>query len=231
MPKRRSIPSQLQKRLYQECGSACSICGEADVQTLEIHHIEGDPSRHIEDQMLVLCASCHAKAERGGLSKEALYEAKRSSRQAKSSSVGEHTPTLRLVGSNNFAAGRDLNVGSVTIRTSRGSVRSPVMPGTVAEHPNMANYLNYLVDRYNEFKKWDCERTGKPMKYPLIRVAYQKEMGCKVKDTPVEQFEAACAFLQRRIDNSVLGRIQRKKGLPTYSSYSDWLDEKGLAPG
>ncbi len=229
MPKRRTIPSQLQKRLFQESGSSCCVCGEPDVRTLEIHHIEGDPSEHVEEQMLVLCASCHAKAERGGLSKKDLYEAKHSSRTTLTRPSSEQPPMLRLVGTNNFAAGRDLNVGSLTVRTGQRSVRSPVMPGTVSEHPNMANYLNYLIDRYNEMKKWDCERTGTPMKYPLIRIAYQKEIGCKVKDTPVEQFAAACSFLQRRIDNTTLGRIQRKKGHSNCSAYSDWLEKKGLS--
>lgn len=224
MAKRKSIPAQVSKRLFQESGSACCACGENDVKALEIHHILGDPTEHNESDMLVLCGSCHAKAERGGFSREELYMAKRSP----SGKAPAAQPTLRIVGSNNVTAGRDLNVASLSIKTSKASVRAPVMPGTVAEHPNMANYLDHLVSRYNELKKWDCERSGQPMKHALIRVAYQREIGSKVKDTPVERFEAAAAFLQRRIDSTTLGRIQRKQGQRNYSPYPAWLEDKGL---
>lgn len=137
-------------------------------------------------------------------------------------------PTLRIVGSNNVTAGRDLNVGSLSVKMTRASMRAPIMPGTVAEHPNMANYLEHLVSRYNEFKKWDCDNSGQPMKHALIRVAYQREIGSKVKDTPVERFEAASTFLQRRIDETKFGRIQRSRGTRNYSTYPDWLKDRGL---
>lgn len=228
MAKRRTISRQLEKRLYQESGSACCICGEQDVKALEIHHIQGDPSVHEESDMLVLCASCHAKAERDGFSQSQLYEAKMAPKKQPASLDDNPLPAIQVPGSSNVIAGRDVNIQTLSIRTSKSNLRAPVMPGTVAEHPYQANYLEYLVSRYNEFKKWDCEKSGKLMKYPLIRVAYAREIGCKVKDTPIEQFERACTYLQQRIDGSKLGRINRSHGSPNYSDYEDWLSDKGL---
>ena len=205
------------------------MCSEQDVKALEIHHIQGDPSVHAEADMLVLCASCHAKAERDGFSQDQLYEAKMAPKRQTASLNDSSPPVIQVPGSNNVIAGRDLNVQTLSVRTTKSSLRAPVMPGTVAESPNKANYLEYLVSRYNEFKKWDCENSGKPMRYPLIRSAYAREIGCRVKDTPVEQFERACQYLHRRIDDSKLGRINRSRDKSNYSTFESWLsDKKGL---
>lgn len=86
----------------------------------------------------------------------------------------------------------------------------------------MIGYLNHLVNRYNEFKAWDCKQEGIPINYAFIRVAYQREMKYKVKDTPVELFDSAVAYLQRRIENTKLGRMKKGQGQKLFSSFDDF---------
>ena len=75
--RRTKIPKTLEKRVFQEAGSKCSFCPEAEVVSLEIHHIDGDPSNNAFGNLILVCASCHAKITGGAISKEAVCLKKR----------------------------------------------------------------------------------------------------------------------------------------------------------
>jgi len=232
MTKRTTIPKKVEKELFQEAGSRCLICGNNDVSVLTIHHIIpfSEKPEHDPRHMLVLCANCHAKADRGELTKETLYAAK-----SKVRSVIPFPGRKRAVdhlsvsGDANVVAGRDINIaGGVHIKVSKGkkSTQSMIFPGTVGEDPRMVGYLNYLIKRYNEFKEWECDKKGERMNYPLIRIAYEREIKYKVKDTPRELFDRAAEYLQGRIENTKLGRIKKKQGQKLFSSFNEF-DKSG----
>ncbi|HUV42267.1 MAG TPA: HNH endonuclease signature motif containing protein [Sedimentisphaerales bacterium] len=107
----------------------------------------------------------------------------------------------------------------ITIKTDKKSSRSIIIPGTVAEDARMYGYLNYLVKRYNEFKEWECKKAKIKMNYSLIRVAYEREMKYKIKDTPQNMFGRAVEYLQKRISNTKLGRIKKSRGQEIFSSF------------
>lgn len=82
MASRKSIPANLKDKLLVEANRAGMICGRSPVQ---IHHIDGDPAKNTEDNLIVLCLNHHDEAERGktskglssNLSSSALFEYKR----------------------------------------------------------------------------------------------------------------------------------------------------------
>ena len=90
----------------------------------------------------------------------------------------------------------------------------------------MIGYLKYLVDRYNKFKAWDCERTGDRMSHALIYVAYKRDMKYDLKHTPKDLFDAAVGYLHRRIANTRLGRM--RTGQKLFSSF-DGFDKSGTS--
>jgi hypothetical protein len=161
------------------------------------------------------------KAIRADYESGILGPARRTRRGPRSRRNGraQNAHGVSVSGNHNMVAGGNLNV---TYRRTAKSARAPVYPGTVGEDPRMIGYLNYLVRRYNEFKKWDCDRTGAPMNYALIRVAYQREVKYLVKDTPRTHFPAAVAFLQRRIRGTTLGRMKAKSGDRLFSSFEEF---------
>lgn len=226
MGKRRAISRAIEKRLFQEVGSRCPLCGTDDISVLVIHHIipfAENPS-HVPAHMVVLCANCHAKADRGEVSPEVLYSVKRRlEKTVASTGVATLPQSIKAIGQGNIVAGRDIHVrGGVHVKVSKGTRKistSVVIPGTVSEDPRRLGYLEYLIRRYKEFKKWDCDSTGQPMNYAMVRVAYEREIKYRVKETPLELFEAAVRFLQRRIANTKLGRIKLKQGGRIYSDF------------
>lgn len=71
-----SVPSDRKRELiYDRAGNACEYCDEP-TDNPEIHHIESrsDGGTHERSNLMVLCPSCHRKANSGGLSKTQLHE-------------------------------------------------------------------------------------------------------------------------------------------------------------
>jgi hypothetical protein len=78
MPKQRKrFPKTLEKRVFQEAGSKCAFCAEREVVALQIHHIDDDPANNVFDNLLLVCAACHAKITGGVISAEAVRLKKR----------------------------------------------------------------------------------------------------------------------------------------------------------
>jgi 5-methylcytosine-specific restriction endonuclease McrA len=75
--KRTRLPKALEKRIYQEAGSKCVFCPESDVVTLQVHHIDNDPANNAFENLLLVCATCHAKVTGGVMSLESVRLKKR----------------------------------------------------------------------------------------------------------------------------------------------------------
>lgn len=134
---------------------------------------------------------------------------------------------VNVNGDGNMVAGGDVNyvvnMPKPKRRKGRSSSKPPIIPGTVSEDARMVGYLNYLVRRYEQFKRWECDHNGQRMGWGVIRNAYKREMKYEVIHTPKEMFEDAVEYLQRRIRNTRLGRTKKRQRL--YSEF-DEFDER-----
>jgi hypothetical protein len=66
--KRVKLPRTLEKRVFAEAGSKCPFCGEAEVVSLQVHHIDGDPANNSFENLIPPCATCHTKISSGIMS-------------------------------------------------------------------------------------------------------------------------------------------------------------------
>jgi hypothetical protein len=221
----RKIPRRIEKELYQEANSQCMACGSDEVSVLTVHHIIPYSKNPLHDpiDMLVLCANCHAKADRGEISRETLYDYKQRVRTKiiKFPKLNSSKDGISVVGDRNIIAGRDIHF-DIKMPKGKKSSRSIIIPGTVAEDARMYGYLNYLVERYNKFKEGDCKRDNLKMNYAFIRVAYKREMKYNIKDTPRDIFDRAVEYLQKRISNTKIGRIQKSRGQKLFSRFENF---------
>jgi hypothetical protein len=214
---RKTIPKRMEKRLYQEVSSRCPICGEEDVTKLTIHHLEpfARSKEHNPDEMIVLCANCHAKADAGEIPSEELYEAKTGPRVIKFPGVPAVAQTV--VGDGNIVAGGNVEVRVVGRRRGRG----PRIQGTVCDDPRKIGYLQYLAKRYSQFREWDLHG-AEPMKHGFIHAAYKRHIKYAIKTTPLELFGVGVAFLEGRIQGTKLGRILKSRSQPMFSSFEEF---------
>lgn len=124
-------------------------------------------------------------------------------------------------GDGNFVVGEgSIHIGTVDMRSTAKRRRTSVLPGTVATDPYKVGYLQYLADRFNEFKEWEVGKNA--MKYALIRIAYKREMKFPIAHTPLDQFERAVVFLQRRIHGTKLGRIKKAEGNRLFETFDQF---------
>lgn len=113
-----------------------------------------------------------------------------------------------------------IQASTINIKTSKPTVVVAAPPGSIADDRKMLSYGKYLVSRYQEFQKGDSQKTD-DFKYIAIHNALKREFKCDWKLLPSERFEELATFLQRRIDSTKLGRINRARSIPNYHSFAE----------
>jgi hypothetical protein len=97
--------------------------------------------------------------------------------------------------------------------------------GAIASSLAHRNYAKHLIDRYNEFASQQPGRTD--FKFPAIYAKLKKLFGAKWDMVPLTSFQRLVDYLQGRIDDTWQGRINRSKGYPNYSDFSDYQKKYG----
>ncbi|HHV08658.1 MAG TPA: hypothetical protein GXX75_00040 [Clostridiales bacterium] len=110
--------------------------------------------------------------------------------------------------------------------TKKMNIQKGPIPDTIGNDTYMKNYAKYLIDRYLDYKKANTNFEGGKMKYALIYNAIKKETGFKWDETPYEKFDDLCTYLQKRIDNTILGKLQKRKGIKNYRTFKEYMYEK-----
>ncbi|KZN69442.1 hypothetical protein N478_12475 [Pseudoalteromonas luteoviolacea S4060-1] len=59
--RRKRIPKSLENQVLYKCGFRCCVC-RTNESSVQIHHIDQDPSNNIEDNLVAVCSNCHDKA-------------------------------------------------------------------------------------------------------------------------------------------------------------------------
>lgn len=109
---------------------------------------------------------------------------------------------------------------TVNLKTTKKSVRFTPPGDAVGAVAEMASYVEYLIRRYQDYQKLDLEKEDK-RKYQLIYRAIQREYGSKWQTIPLVRFEELVSFLQRKIDNTKVGRIRKSRGEKRYHSLEE----------
>lgn len=112
---------------------------------------------------------------------------------------------------------------SIIINTSKNSnIKRMPIQNTIGSNTYTKNYVKHLIERYHEFKRASENANKGQMNYALIYIAIKKEIGFQWDETPNERFEDLCTYIQRRIDNTILGRTRKARGMKNYSTYDEF---------
>ena len=228
--KPRKKPSQRERALLQqEIGSTCPICGNEAVGEFQVHHLNGDPLDNSFTNMLLICPNCHAKFNNHSYSREIGYQAKlkvyKQNETKKTSVANDSTSAASIVQINN---GDDViqAAGNVTIRMTRGRRAKAAVPisGVVGTSSKERAYVKHLYDRLFDFKKatpgYDDARAGRTIAR-YVRDAF----GTTWSYVPIDRFFELVELLQKKIDQTPIGRKHRKNGTKPYSSFEEFSNE------
>ena len=132
------------------------------------------------------------------------------------------------VGANSHVSVKRVDtIHAKTVKVERGS-KSPKFKapdGSIGSSLAHRNYAKHLIDRYHEFASKQPGRQS--FRYPAIYAKIKKDFGAKWDMIPITRFSDFTSFLQRRIDGTQLGRINKAKGFHNYSDFEDYQRKYG----
>lgn len=207
--------------LQSEIKSQCPFCKSQEVDTFEVHHLNENPEDDRFENEIMICPTCHAKITAGTISRNDVfvkkYELVMASKQTKSSSaanVSMRDVEIGIVGDNN----------NVTMKTVKKKVvKYP--PDCIGSDSTKANYISYLIKRYNELASWN----RKDFRYPAFNIHLKKQFKVgnqrTVYNIPLTRFEELVDYIQHRIANTHLGRI-KSKTQRLFDSFNQYLAEQ-----
>ena len=119
-----------------------------------------------------------------------------------------------------------VHVGDQThVRVVKSSKRPTEYPaGCIGANLAKRNYVKYLVERYNHYREAD-DRFGRTTRFHYSVLFKNVEAKFKVPTyfIPEGRFEELVDFLHHRIDSTILGRVNSKRGIPNYESFDEYV--------
>ena len=132
-----------------------------------------------------------------------------------------------------IAPGSTVSIGSTqtihaeTINLGRGAKmpKFSAPEGAIGSSLAHRNYAKHLIDRYHDFAS---KQTGRgPFGYPAIYAKIKKLFGAKWDMISLHRFDDFTEYMQQRIDDTLLGRVNRSRGNPNYSKFREYQEKYG----
>jgi signal transduction histidine kinase len=197
--RRRAVPRDVERALYQEVGSKCPKCGEADVKALTIHHIVeyAKACGHNPDAMIVLCANCHARAGRREITEDELFQMKRAL-QVNQPALPTAGPGSRASGSSTMNIGRQAADNIINIAGDNTTVRPPKKRTTVIIAPQPGSISDAQSREINDrAAKIAAESKGRTTVGFVKKRIKQKYHLTAVRNLPASEYPAVMADLRK----------------------------------
>src|SRR5947207_5784000 len=124
--------------------------------------------------------------------------------------------------------GADIHVGDrVNVRVSKSGKRPTSYPeGCIGANLAKRNYVKYLVERYNHYREADGRfgRTDR-FHYSVLFKNIESKFEAPTYFIPEGRFGELVDYLHNHIDDTILGRVNRKRSIPNYKSFDEYVME------
>ena len=120
-------------------------------------------------------------------------------------------------------------INNVNISHRGKSTRPSEYPaGCIGSNLSQRNYIKYLVERYHRFREADASfgRSTGSFSYAVIFKNIEREFKAPTYFVPESRFDELVAFLQRKVDGTMLGKRNRARGIPNHVSFQEFLIEQ-----
>lgn len=225
MAKRKNIPQKLGKKIFQEANSKCPFCNESDIECLEIHHIypvsKGGGSE--PENLILTCSNCHSLITYGEIKTSQVIKKKYELMTEGKASNESNRKAANIIEFHK-TSNSGIIANNLTYKSNAKSAPKVLPPiGSIGSDLNKRNYVKYLIDRYNEFKKADKHLDN--FKYAIIYKAIQKNFKAKWDMVPLEKFDELVNYLQNRIDKTIVGKANKSKNQKSYSTHHEFVNK------
>jgi hypothetical protein len=129
----------------------------------------------------------------------------------------------------NQATGRNAR-----IRIVRRAHADPGHPrGSIGADPAKRDYVRYLTERYNRCRELEAEfgQSKTRFSYAFIFESIKSRFKAPTYFISVDRFEELAAYLQARIDQTLLGKRKRHLGRSNYETFDEHQSSQQQAVG
>lgn len=219
-----TVPIRTQKRIFQEANSSCAFCAQSEVATLQIHHIDENPTNNDLGNLLLVCANCHTKITAKIISYSEVVN-KKNELQERSNKISVSPPAVVVsITKSSFKGDIAQNITKIT---SPKAPRIVHPPGSLGADLEKRSYIDYLIKRYWDYRKADAShgRRTKGFSHGVLHSNIQRRFGYKTFFMPVAMFPHLSDYLKSMIDNTILGRRNCANGNNNYHIYEEHLSK------
>lgn len=212
--------SKVKAELQKEIQSACPFCNNTDVGHFEIHHIDEDPSNNEKTNLFLLCPLCHSKITKGDIKQLDVLKKKINLIQRTKEYTSDNSNvnfngavSTAIIGSNN----------TISVKQLKTTVKSKYPEGSLGFDTLKANYVSYLIARYNEYKEYEVGK--EKMRYGIFGAALKKQFKIgptrTIFNLPIDRFDELVIYIQKRINSTTLAKIKGKahKNFRSFDEY------------
>ena len=237
--KRKATSLTLTKAVLKKYNCRCQFCGNDDINILELHHIDEDPSNTTIDNLIPLCPNCHVKVTKKIISQHDVdimrqrvavgtlpYPEEKTSRRK------EVYPQSIFATNGGISVSGDVSNSRIETHVHFDSKKNQpcIYPNSIGVHVNWKNYVDYLIDRLAEYRKKDVKYAGENV-YGAIRKIFKNKFGANVKDVPESKFNEVVAYFQGEINKTKFAKqtICKNHG-KNFETYLEFCAKRGLTP-
>ncbi len=116
-----------------------------------------------------------------------------------------------------------VQANTVNIKNSKQKVIVAPPQGAISSNLEMSSYIEYLIGKYKDFQNLDTSKEGR-YKYIALYNAIKRGYGSKWQLVPALKFDSLVGFIHKKIDNTKIGRIRKKREEKSYHSFIEHID-------
>lgn len=237
---KRKYPSlALTKAVLQKYNCRCQFCGNDDLTVLELHHIDKHPENTTIDNLIPLCPTCHAKADKGIIPLHDIDIMRQRVAVGTLPFPRIEKPKKRKKSQQNISTthGGISVVGDVSnshiethIHVDSKKNKSYIYPNSIGTHVTWINYIDYLINRLAEYRGNDTKYADKNL-YGAIRRIFKNKFGANVKDVPEYRINDVINYFQNEINKTKFARLLIYKNYgKNFETYEEFCLKHGLFP-
>lgn len=222
--KRINVPVKMRALLQKEVNSKCPFCISEDVDHFQIHHIDENPENNEFGNLLMVCPLCHSKITKKDITLDEVLAVKK--KLANKANIKKSNPSqskVKIKGNVKHSIVANTITAETIVFKGKTKPKPLPHPESIEANLTMKNYIKHLIDRYQEFIKDDLYKGEK--RFAQIWRAVKTEFGTDTYKIPQTKFYELIEYLQKRIKDTRIGRINNSRGQKLFSTFEEYKEK------